>query len=84
MAGLAALVKQRFPDYSPEQIAAFLRNHAEPRGTVPNNTWGYGFAKLLASDASEPDANPGAHSHSRSNGVTGANSNGGTFPDTSF
>ena len=50
VAGLAALVKQRFPDYSPQQVAQYLKDHAEPRGNVPNNTWGYGFAKLPASD----------------------------------
>ena len=55
VAGLAALVKQRFPHYSPQQIANYLKEHAEPRPTVdpilgpsahPNNTWGYGFAQL--------------------------------------
>ena len=47
IAGLAALVKQRFPDYSPAQIADYLKEHAEERG-VPgsDNTWGYGFARL--------------------------------------
>ena len=46
IAGLAALVKQRFPDYTPAQIANYLKSNAEPRGAVPNNDWGYGFAKL--------------------------------------
>ena len=55
VAGLAALVKQRFPHYSPQQIANYLKEHAEPRPTAdpilgpsahPNNTWGYGFAQL--------------------------------------
>ena len=46
IAGLAALVKQRFPDYTPVQIAEYLKSNAEARGTVPNNTWGYGFAQL--------------------------------------
>ena len=50
VAGLAVLVKQRFPGYSPQQVAQYLKDHAEPRGNVPNNTWGYGFAKLPASD----------------------------------
>ncbi len=49
--GLAALVKQRFPDYGPAQIADYLKDHAEARGDPgPNNTWGYGFAKLPALD----------------------------------
>ena len=46
IAGLAALVKQRFPDYTPAQIANYLKSNAEARGAVPNNDWGYGFAKL--------------------------------------
>ena len=51
VAGLAALVKQRFPDYSPTQIADYLKDHAEERGIPgPDNTWGYGFAKLPALD----------------------------------
>ena len=51
IAGLAALVKQRFPDYSPAQIADYLKEHAEERGVPgPDNTWGYGFAKLPALD----------------------------------
>ncbi|MCY4577435.1 MAG: DVUA0089 family protein [Chloroflexi bacterium] len=56
LAGLAALVKQGFPHYSPQQIADYLKGSAEPRGDgVPNNTWGYGFAKLPAfPDTMEP------------------------------
>ena len=47
VAGLAALVKQRYPDYTPETITAYLEDTAEARGSsVPNNTWGYGFAML--------------------------------------
>ena len=48
IAGLAALVKQRFPNYTPQQIAQYLKDNAEPRHAVPNNTWGYGFTKLPA------------------------------------
>ena len=48
VAGLAALVKQRFPGYTPQQIATYLKNNAQARGAVPNNTWGYGFAHLPA------------------------------------
>lgn len=46
VAGLAALVKQRFPEYGPQQVAQYLKDHAEERGAAPNNTWGDGFAKL--------------------------------------
>ena len=48
VAGLAALVKQRFPTKSPSSIASYLKTNALARGTVPNNTWGYGFARLPA------------------------------------
>ena len=58
VAGLAALVKQRFPDYTPQQVTNYLKSHAEARGSVPNNTWGYGFAKLVASDAATPTPEP--------------------------
>ena len=54
VAGLAALVKQRFPGYTPQQIATYLKNNAQGRGNVPNNTWGYGFAKLPALPTPEP------------------------------
>ena len=57
VAGMAALVRQRFPEYSAQQVASYLKLRAEQRGEVPNNTWGYGFAKLLAQDAAE-DAEP--------------------------
>ena len=47
VAGMAALVRQRFPDYTPAQVAAYLKNHAQQRETPdPNNTWGHGFAQL--------------------------------------
>ena len=53
VAGLAALVRQRFPDYTAEQTAAYLKDHAERRGAVPNNTWGHGFAQLPSSQIPE-------------------------------
>ena len=54
LAGLAALVKQRYPTYSPSQIAQYLKDHADARDgpddgddpDSPNNYWGYGFARL--------------------------------------
>ena len=48
VAGMAALVKQRYPSYTPAQIASYLKNNAAARGSVPNNTWGYGFAQMPA------------------------------------
>ena len=58
VAGLAALVKQRFPNYHPANITSYLKANAEARGAVPNNTWGYGFAKLPASDVATPTPGP--------------------------
>ena len=54
VAGMAALVRQRFPDFTAEETAAYLKDHAEPRDSpVPNNTWGYGLAKLPATDVGD-------------------------------
>ena len=47
VAGLAALVKQRAPDFSPDEVAGFLMDNAQERGSPgPDNTWGHGFATL--------------------------------------
>ena len=47
VAGLAALVRQRFPSYTPAQVADYLKNNAAQREKPdPNNTWGTGFAQL--------------------------------------
>ena len=47
VAGMAVLVQDRFPNYTPTQIASYLKDNAEQRGSPdPNNTWGHGFAKL--------------------------------------
>ena len=56
--GLAALVKQRFADKTPQQVVQYLKDQAQARGEVPNNDWGYGFAKLPASDAQAPTPTP--------------------------
>ena len=56
VAGLAALVKERFPGYTPQQIATYLKNNAQARDAVPNNTWGYGFAKLPTLEPLSTDA----------------------------
>ena len=50
VAGMAALVRQRFPDYTPAQVAAYLKENAVARGSVLNNTWGHGFAQLPSPD----------------------------------
>ena len=55
VAGLAALVRQRYPQWGPVQVANYLRETAEPREAPdPNNTWGHGFARLPALDAPPP------------------------------
>ena len=47
VAGMAALVRQRFPEYSPREVANYLRENAEQQeGPDPNNTWGHGLAEL--------------------------------------
>ena len=47
VAGLAALLKQAVPSFTPLQVANYLKTNAAARGTGrPNNVWGYGFAML--------------------------------------
>lgn len=47
VAGLAALVLQANPSFTPAQLASYLKTAALPRaGAAPNNTWGYGLAYL--------------------------------------
>ena len=48
VAGLAALVRQKFPSYSPVQVVSYLKENAEQRidDPDPNNTWGHGFIVL--------------------------------------
>jgi hypothetical protein len=46
VAGLAAIVVQGYSGYTPQEIAGVLKDWALARGSVPNNTWGYGLAYL--------------------------------------
>ena len=47
LAGLVALVRQRFPEFSPVQTTQYLKDHARDRGAPgPDNKWGHGFARL--------------------------------------
>ena len=47
IAGLAALVRERYPTYTPAQVATYLKTNALVRGgSVPNHEWGNGFAYL--------------------------------------
>ena len=62
VAGLAAVVKERFPDYSPSETATYLKDNALARGSpTPNNTWGHGFAHLPAKPPSQPVVTGRAH-----------------------
>ena len=57
VAGMAALVRQRFPDFTPVEVANYLKENAEQRESPdPNNTWGHGFAKLPAVDRAALEA----------------------------
>ena len=59
VAGMAVLVKQRFPGYTPDQVAAYLKGNAEQRETPdPNNTWGHGFALLPPLNTATPPEPP--------------------------
>ena len=47
VAGMAALVRQRFPELGPVEVAEYLKGHAVQRATPdPNYVWGSGFAQL--------------------------------------
>ena len=47
IAGLSALILERYPGYTPQQVTSYLKDNAISRGsTVPNNTWGYGLGFL--------------------------------------
>ena len=45
VAGLAALIKQRWGIWSPQQINGYILEQAEPVDGPPNNIWGYGEAQ---------------------------------------
>ncbi len=52
VAGLAALVLQQFPAYTPVEVARYLKDNAaqrtepSPDNRDPNNIWGHGFARI--------------------------------------
>ena len=48
-------MKQRFPYFTPDQVADYLKHYAEQREAPdPNNTWGHGFAVLPPPDDTAP------------------------------
>ena len=57
ISGMAALVLQRFPTFTPEEIADYMKGNSEQREAPdPNNTWGFGFFVLPPPDIGPPDA----------------------------
>ncbi|MDE0170143.1 MAG: S8 family serine peptidase [bacterium] len=52
VAGLAALVRQKYPLFNPAAAVAFIKSKAADRGASgPDNTWGHGFAWLSVDKA---------------------------------
>ncbi|HYI14569.1 MAG TPA: S8 family serine peptidase, partial [Thermomicrobiales bacterium] len=74
VAGLAALVKQRYPSYGPVEIAGYLRSNAS-QACDPDNVWGYGLAHL-------PETVSAGHPLPCINSVTPNPVEPGTFPLT--
>ena len=62
VAGMVALVRQRFPDYTPAQVVAYIKDNAEQRisNPDPNNTWGHGFFVLPPVTQQPPPPAPSA------------------------
>jgi subtilisin family serine protease len=49
VAGMAALVLQRWPQFAPADVTAYIKSTAQERGVPgPDVRWGYGFAALPA------------------------------------
>ena len=75
VAGMAALMRQWFPNHSPVQVAGYLKDNAAQRESPdPNNTWGHGFAQLPAPPVIEPACATGG-------AVTNADDNPGLVSD---
>ena len=56
MAGLAALVRQANPSFTPQQTANYLKTNAVDRGASgADNVWGSGFAQLSTAPAANCD-----------------------------
>ena len=71
VAGLAAVVKQRFPNYSPARVATYLTENASERGPAgADNTWGIGLA-ALPDPSIEPVLGPTGNIAVRDGAVSG-------------
>ena len=83
VAGMAALVHQRFPSYTPAQVASYLKDNADQRQSPdPNSTWGHGFAKLPPPDGTPPTTPAPSNTFTRNPAAdfNGLQSAGNTFP----
>ena len=61
VAALAALVRQRYPDQTPQEVVEYLKEHAHRHAeNLPQNTWGAGFATLPPPPAPTPTPSPTA------------------------
>ena len=68
VAGMAVLVREGFPHLTAAQVASYLKDNAEQRGSPdPNNTWGHGFAKLPLTTPAVTCLNGGAVADSANN-----------------
>ena len=55
VAGLAALVVERNPTFTPSQVADYLRTNADERHGLYPSGWGHGFAWLNSGDFAKED-----------------------------
>ena len=61
VAALAALVRQRYPDQTPQEVVGYLKEHAHRHAeNLPQNTWGAGLATLPPPPAPTPTPMPTA------------------------
>ena len=59
VAGMAALVRQRFPDFTPQKVVEYLKENAQERGSPGyDNSWGAGFSTLPPLSTPAPTATP--------------------------
>jgi hypothetical protein len=61
VAGLAALVKQRYPGYGPKELASYMKTHGD-HADNPDNAWGYGLIHLPEIDTIVDNPAPVLHS----------------------